>query len=393
MSRTKHKGRKDGKMKGKNAPDCLQTQHIISQENNPVLNTPSAGDSTITTSLARTNVPPSNHANTAYLDGKREGTGLDQMKSRQMHDKVTPDFLIHNSKVCFTVPQMIQQHADTNRRAFKRWYYTEYAKSPQATKDMERLLLRYVGHHPVNRAEFCDDTLAVLEAWDTVPLIPGSKQYADARTRLIRDIIYEKISAQQEAEGKTPTRKWPAPMSLSQIYRSMSQDPALVALNLIKGDISAAYVWIYQTEEGKIAKYQAYRQPFSYPVLASDGVTTLPPKSSQDNSHLTTEPGGFKLLEATFLPDPAKELTVAHSSFRGYGHPQNTASPLVLPTAEESAPLPAHGEPATVGINLSNEMTLDQLIEEASSKQAMEVVGYAEALRRGLLWPKTTRME
>ncbi|KAL8913728.1 MAG: hypothetical protein Q9172_007215 [Xanthocarpia lactea] len=252
---------------------------------------------------------------------------------------------------------------------------------------MGRILTRHDGHHPVNRAELCDDTLAILQTWDAVPLVVGTKDYTFAKARMIRDIIYEKLAGSTELRLSEPLMAHP----LHFLHRVLPEDPSLAALNLTKGEISDAYLWIYRMRNGNFARHQAYRQPFSYPVLARDGVTTLPANSSLDNDLSPERLGANTLLRAPLSPLPANESIATNIRFHPYVRPQIMARPLFLPSTEGPT-LTTVGEPAPVQTSPCSEMTLDELIQDATNK-AVEIVGYLEALSRGLLRPKMSHVQ
>ncbi|KAL8855579.1 MAG: hypothetical protein Q9178_007771 [Gyalolechia marmorata] len=310
-------------------------------------------------------------------------------------DDEKPTYLgVKDDEVQLRIPDTIQQHANANWKAYKRWYCTVYTKatgvviSKPAMQEMERILIRHDGHHPVNRAELCDDTLAILQTWDAVPLVVGTKDYTFAKARMIRDIIYEKLAGTPELKRAQPLMSHP----LHILHRILPEDPSLAALNLTKGEISEAYLWIYRMRDGNFARHQAYRQPFSYPILARDGVTTLPANSSLDND-LSPECAGTNTLpRAPLSPLPANKSIAPTTRFHPYDRPQTMACPLFPPSTEGAQFTPVVEEPAPVQTSPCNEMTLDELVQEARAK-AMEVVGYAEASRRGLLRPKVSRVQ
>lgn len=278
---------------------------------------------------------------------------------------------------------------------------------------MQRLLIGHDWYHPVSRAELCDDTIAILEAWPAATLVPGTKEYRFARARMIRDIIYEKLAAFNHPQ---PQRSSP----LSLLHQLLPEDPTLAVLNLTKGEISVAYRWIYQTGSRKFARYRAHRQPFSYPVLARDGVTTLPASFSQDNDHLYggSRVAPFPLMRAPLVPLPVNTSITSNERFHPYARPRTMANPLSPPTVKEpplallvedpsvSTPvedpsLPTLFEDPSLQTLImdkipsetspSNEITLDQLIQEAKDQQA--IISYTEAVNRGLLRPKGCRVQ
>ncbi|KAL8753320.1 MAG: hypothetical protein Q9199_005121 [Rusavskia elegans] len=269
---------------------------------------------------------------------------------------------------------------------------------------MQRLLVGQDWNHPVSRAELCDDTIAILEAWAAVPLVPGTKEYRFARARMNRDIIYEKLAAFNRPQ---PQRSSALPL----MHQLLPAEPTLAVLNLTKGEISVAYRWIYQTGSREFAKYRAYRQPISYPVLARDGVTTLPARFSQDNDHLygASRAAPFPPMRAPLAPLPVNKSVTSNERFHPYARPRTMANPLSPPTVKEpplallvedpSVPTPVE-DPSFQTLVMdkvpsetspSNEMTLDELIQEAKDQQA--IIGYTEAVNRGLLRSKGRRVQ
>ncbi|KAL8848987.1 MAG: hypothetical protein Q9221_006018 [Calogaya cf. arnoldii] len=333
------------------------------------------------------------NATAVYLDGKGEQIGSQTFKD------------------------VVQVHANTNWKSWRRWYWGEHNKaertshSEQALQEMQRILVRQDGNHPVNRADLCDGTLSFLDAWAAVPLVPGTKEYMAAKRRMIRDILYEKLMGSAVFfERRGPQNGTPiSPLTL--LHRLVPQDPNLAALNLTKGEISDGYLWIYRTPGGGFAKHQAYRQPFSYPVLARDGVTTLPPCSSEDNDHLyANTPASSVAIPRTALSLlPVNKSTTSNERFHPYPRPRTTAKSSVPPTDRErplalldgdptfpvpvkdrSFPIITKNQPSAEA-DPSNAMILDRLIQEAKDKSA--VIGYNDALSRGLLRPKGSRVQ
>ena len=270
---------------------------------------------------------------------------------------------------------------------------------------MDRILIRHDGHHPVARSELCDGTMAILDAWAAVPLVPGTKDYKFARVRMLRDLLHERLT--RSVEFNRP--KAPAPRS--HLRQVLPADPTLAALNLTQSDISVAYLWIYKTADGGFAKHQAVRQPYSYHVLARDGVNTLPPSFSEDNQHLH---GGFYIPPLQTPRAPVSPLTVnksigANERFHPYARPRTIEHPPLalfdedpsfslldqdpsFPPLDEKPPSLSPMNYHTVSkTSASNEVTLDELIEEAKSNSA--IMGYNEAMNRGLLRQKGSRVQ
>lgn len=314
----------------------------------------------------------------------------------------------------FLVPQVVQQHANINWKAFKRWYgmtYTAVAGVvvPELAKqEIRRILVRYDGHHPVTRADLCPDTLAILDAWSAVPLVPGSREHVAAQRRMIRDILYEKLAGPTESRYRQAFK----PKRLLPLLRELlSEDTDLPKLDPMGNSVGDAYTWIYRTRSGEFARHQVYRQPFCYHVLARDGVTTLRANFSPDNEHLYggASVSSLSLPKIPLVPLPANDPAATNERFHPYARARATAKPSTQRTVEEppvalhvqdpSFPKPiedpslptlimdsAHAESTP-----SNEVTLDQLIQEAKNKTA--IVGYTEALSRGLLRPKGRRVQ
>lgn len=314
----------------------------------------------------------------------------------------------------FLVPPVVQHHADTNLKAFKRWYGMTYTAAagvvvPEVAKqEIQRILVRYEGHHPIDRADLCPDTLAILDAWAAVPLVPGSKEYLCARLRMIRDILCEKLVGPTESRHR---QAFKSKRLLPLLRKLLSEDTDLPKIDPMGKSMGHAYSWIYRTRSGEYGRHEVYRQPFCYHVLARDGVTTLRANFSPDNEHLY---GGscvssLALPKLPLVPLPANECAAMNERYHPYARARATAKPSTQRTIEEppvalhvqdpSFPKPiedpslptlimdsAHAESTP-----SNEVTLDQLIQEAKNKTA--IVGYTEALSRGLLRPKGRRVQ
>ncbi|KAL8876088.1 MAG: hypothetical protein Q9192_008930, partial [Flavoplaca navasiana] len=305
-------------------------------------------------------------------------------------------------RVMSKTPDDVQQHANINWKSFRRWYNVVYKPtgartSEQVKKDMDRILIRHDGHHPVARSELCNETMAILDAWAAVPLVPGTKDYKFARVRMLRDLLHERLT--KSVEFNRP--KGPGPRSL--LRQVLPADPTLAALNLTESDISVAYLWIYKTADSGFAKHQAVRQPYSYPVLARDGVNTLHPSFSEDNQHLH---GRFYIpplqsLRASVSPLPVNKSIDPNGRFHPYARPRPIEHPPLalfdedpsfplhdqdpsFPPLNENRPSPSPMTYNTVSkTSASNEVTLDELIEEAKNNSA--IMGYTEAMNRGLL--------
>lgn len=270
---------------------------------------------------------------------------------------------------------------------------------------MDRILMRHDGHHPVDRAQLCSGTIAILDAWTAVSLIPASKDSRFAKARMVRDILYDRLMNPMEFA------RLPACHLLSRMQQSLLTDPTLAPLHLSKGEVSDAARWIYRTGGGKFAKHRVFRQPFSYPVLARDGVSTLHPSFSQDNYHLY---GGLHVSSVPSTVSPLSSLpinkaTASNERFHPYARPRTIEHPpLALLDEDPSFPLLEH-DPSFPCLNehplspssmkyhtvsktsASNELTLDELIEEAKNNSA--IMGYTEAMNRGLLRRKGSRVQ
>ncbi|KAL8978560.1 MAG: hypothetical protein Q9205_005880 [Flavoplaca limonia] len=295
-------------------------------------------------------------------------------------------------RVMSKIPEDLQQHANVNWKSFKRWYHANYGSpdagiSKQAKRDMDRILMRHDGHHPVDRTELCNGTIAVLDAWTAVSLVPASKDSRFARVRMLRDIIYERSTNPMEFA------RLPACDLLSRMQQSLLTDPTLAPLHLTKGEVSDAAHWIYRTGGGKFAKHQVFRQPFSYPVLARDGVSTLHPSFSQDNYHIY---GGLPVSSVPSIVSPLSSLpikraTASSERFHPYPRPRTVEQPSRAILDENTPPPCPIACPAPSTASANNEVTLDELIEEAKNNSA--IMGYTEALNRGLLRHKGSRVQ
>ncbi|KAL8664438.1 MAG: hypothetical protein Q9168_007896 [Polycauliona sp. 1 TL-2023] len=306
------------------------------------------------------------------------------------------------------VPDEVQQHANANFRAFGHWFNGQYtasnvAISKRARWEVRRLYTGWEMQEPISRAKLCNDTIRILDAWATEPLVPGTKKYKSARIRLIRDIIYERATTSVELLPHGTS--W-----ISLLRKTLPTDPALAALKITKSDVKIAYHWIYQMANGTLARHRLPRLAISYPVLARDGVTTLPASHLHDNDHLPTpsplplprtpltslsvnnpvDPNGHfhpyaRPGTVTKQPNPRKSRRQPPDprKSRGRSLAVLTKDPSYSPPDEDLASPDPVEEPAPFESSAINEQTLDELIQEAKDQPA--IVGHTEAFNRGLL--------
>ena len=93
--------------------------------------------------------------------------------------------------------EFLIQDANVTRKAFMRWWIEDYLKSshgkalPKAVKTEIKGLIEARPPNPTSRESLLPGTVSVIKTWESIPLVPGSVEWAKARVRLIRDVIFD----------------------------------------------------------------------------------------------------------------------------------------------------------------------------------------------------------
>lgn len=93
--------------------------------------------------------------------------------------------------------EFLIQDANVTRKAFMRWWIEDYLKSshgkalPKAVKTEIKGLIEARPPNPISRESLLPGTVSVIQTWESIPLVPGSVEWAKARVRLIRDVIFD----------------------------------------------------------------------------------------------------------------------------------------------------------------------------------------------------------
>ncbi|KAL8976655.1 MAG: hypothetical protein Q9205_007381 [Flavoplaca limonia] len=104
----------------------------------------------------------------------------------------------------------------------------------------------------IKRNSLSPETIAVLETWENIPLVPSSPEWRTARIRLMRDLLVDGTLIKYQSQG-------------------LQVDPQ---------EVAQARVWIFEKPNGFLAKYESLSQPWYYKSFAiRDGglVPTLVP--------------------------------------------------------------------------------------------------------------------
>ncbi len=124
-----------------------------------------------------------------------------------------------------------------------RWWIEDYLKSlhgkalPKAVKTEIKGLIEARPPNPTSRESLLPGTVSVIKTWESIPLVPGSVEWAKARVRLIRDVIFD---------GR---------FKEYQDHFDLDATPE---------EIAHARCWIYQREDGRLDHYRSLAQPWSY---------------------------------------------------------------------------------------------------------------------------------
>ena len=139
--------------------------------------------------------------------------------------------------------EFLIQDANVTRKAFMRWWIEDYLKSshgkalPKAVKTEIKGLIEARPPNPISRESLLPGTVSVIQTWESIPLVPGSVEWAKARVRLIRDVIFD---------GR---------FKEYQDHFDLDATPE---------EIAHARCWMYQRDEGQLDHYRSLAQPWSY---------------------------------------------------------------------------------------------------------------------------------
>ncbi|KAL8911672.1 MAG: hypothetical protein Q9171_003199 [Xanthocarpia ochracea] len=139
--------------------------------------------------------------------------------------------------------EFLIEDANVTRKAFTHWWNESYLKSSQA-KTLPKSIRREIKGliearppNPVSKASLLPGTVLVIEAWEAIPLVPGTAEWAKARVRLIRDLIIDGTFQQYKYH-----------FDFVETIEEL-------------GDVRC---WIYQREDGTLDHYRSLAQPWSY---------------------------------------------------------------------------------------------------------------------------------
>ncbi|KAI4232848.1 MAG: hypothetical protein LQ349_004748 [Xanthoria aureola] len=142
-----------------------------------------------------------------------------------------------------TFMEFLIQDANVTRKAFMRWWIEDYLKSshgkalPKAVKTEIKGLIEARPPNPISRESLLPGTVSVIQTWESIPLVPGSVEWAKARVRLIRDVIFD---------GR---------FKEYQDHFDLDATPE---------EIAHARCWMHQREDGQLDYYRSLAQLWSY---------------------------------------------------------------------------------------------------------------------------------
>ena len=171
--------------------------------------------------------------------------------------------------------EFLIQDANVTRKAFTRWWIEDYLKSshgkalPKAVKTEIKGLIEARPPNPTSRESLLPGTVSVIKTWESIPLVPGSVEWAKARVRLIRDVIFD---------GR---------FKEYQDHFDLDATPE---------EIAHARCWMYQREDGRLDHYRSLAQPWSYKNI------------EWSNEGPVTKPADPTLTAVEFPPVPANPL-------------------------------------------------------------------------------------
>ena len=92
----------------------------------------------------------------------------------------------------------------------------------------------------IPRESLSPETIAVIQRWKNIPLIPNSPEWRTARIQLMRDLLVDGTLIKYQSQG-------------------LQVDPQ---------EVAQARVWIFERPDGFLAKYESLSQPWYYKSFA-----------------------------------------------------------------------------------------------------------------------------
>ncbi|KAL8855585.1 MAG: hypothetical protein Q9178_007777 [Gyalolechia marmorata] len=144
-----------------------------------------------------------------------------------------------------TWKQFLIEDATVAREAFKVWFSEVYLKTPEGAslpKDIEQQVYFIIDTPSVcsvNRNDLLPGTIDVLETWEKVPLVPGTREWAIARARLVGFLLINGLFGECEAQGLNPTKQ----------------------------ELAEARLWLHKQPDGTVSRFEPVRQPWHYKDL------------------------------------------------------------------------------------------------------------------------------
>ncbi|KAL8672426.1 MAG: hypothetical protein Q9168_003104 [Polycauliona sp. 1 TL-2023] len=112
--------------------------------------------------------------------------------------------------------------ASQTRKDFNRWLY-----------DFRQSTAMYLPHH-IHRDSLLPEVVAILTTWESIPLVPGTALWKQARIRLIRDLLLDGTFVHYQYLG----------------------------LQASTQEIGDARLWIFEQPDGSLAKYKSLTLPW-----------------------------------------------------------------------------------------------------------------------------------
>ncbi|KAL8922492.1 MAG: hypothetical protein Q9172_003557 [Xanthocarpia lactea] len=144
-----------------------------------------------------------------------------------------------------TWKQFLIEDATVAREAFTVWFSEVYLKTPEGAslpKDIEQQVYFIIDTPSVcsvNRKDLLPGTIEVLETWEKVPLVPGTREWAIARARLVGFLLINGLFGECEAQGLNPTKQ----------------------------ELAEARLWLHKQPDGTVSRFEPVRQPWHYKDL------------------------------------------------------------------------------------------------------------------------------
>ncbi|KAL8772830.1 MAG: hypothetical protein Q9209_002175 [Squamulea sp. 1 TL-2023] len=144
-----------------------------------------------------------------------------------------------------TWKEFLDEAASVTQKAFRIWFSEEYLKSAPGARLPKHIKVQINGIcnsrsvRSIDRAGLLPRTVEVFEAWEALPLVPQTRQWAIARARMIGWLLINGLFRESLTQG----------------------------LNFTKQELDEARLWLHKKRNGTVSIFQPSRLPWHHKDL------------------------------------------------------------------------------------------------------------------------------